>query len=123
MKKEEAIKLIDERMCFGRGVWTKNHLPERDIYWEAGEEAISALKMVEDLPKQPEWCAVYNDGVCGYPIAWCFECPKHKTQQPVRCMECMYHAESDDLAAENNVWCRVFMKTMKSEDFCSLGTV
>lgn len=78
MKTEEAIKLIDERMCFGRGVWTKNHLPERDMYWEAGEMAINALKKLEtDFPKQPELCMVYKDGVCGYPIEWCCECPKH----------------------------------------------
>ena len=41
---EEAIELVDERMCFGRGKWSEHHQPEIDIYWEAGSMAISALK-------------------------------------------------------------------------------
>ena len=49
MTREEAIKLIDDRMCFGRGKWSKHHMPERDIYWIAGEMAIKALE-------QPESC-------------------------------------------------------------------
>ena len=49
MTREEAIRLIDERMCFGRGKWSKHHMPVKDIYWQAGEMAIKALK-------QPEPC-------------------------------------------------------------------
>ena len=54
MTKEEAIKLIDDRMCFGRGKWSEHHRPERDVYWQAGEMAIEALE-AEQLPSaQPE---------------------------------------------------------------------
>ena len=44
MTNEEAIKLIDDRMCFGRGKWSEHHKPEIDIYWQAGEMAIKALE-------------------------------------------------------------------------------
>lgn len=44
MTKTEAIKLIDDRMCFGRGKWSEHHMPIKDIYWEAGEMAIKALE-------------------------------------------------------------------------------
>lgn len=40
---EEAIELVDDRMCFGRGKWSEHHMPEIDSYWEAGSMAISAL--------------------------------------------------------------------------------
>ncbi len=41
--KDIAIKLIDERMCFGRGKWSKYHPPVIDEYWKAGRMAIEAL--------------------------------------------------------------------------------
>lgn len=41
--REIAIKLIDDRMCFGRGNWSKHHQPVVDEYWEAGQMAIKAL--------------------------------------------------------------------------------
>lgn len=47
MTKEEAIKLIDDRMCFGRGKWTDRHMPEIDVYWQAGRMAIKALEQPE----------------------------------------------------------------------------
>ena len=52
MTKEEAIKLIDDRMCFGRGKWSEHHKPEIDIYWQAGEMAIKALEA------EPHWIPV-----------------------------------------------------------------
>ena len=44
MNNTEAIELVDDRMCWGRGTWSAHHMPERDEYWEAGEMAIEALK-------------------------------------------------------------------------------
>lgn len=52
MINEEAIKLIDDRMCFGRGKWSEHHRPERDVYWQAGEMAIKALEA------EPHWIPV-----------------------------------------------------------------
>ena len=43
MKKEEAIKWIDDRMCWGRGTFTEHHPPNFDECWEAGLMAIEAL--------------------------------------------------------------------------------
>ena len=45
MKKEEAIKWVDDRMCYGRGTFTINHLPNFDECWEAGCMAIEALQI------------------------------------------------------------------------------
>lgn len=47
MTNEEAIKLIDDRMCFGRGKWSEHHRPVIDEYWQAGEMAIKALEQPE----------------------------------------------------------------------------
>ena len=44
MTREEAIKWVDDRMCLGRGTFTKNHPPNIDECWEAGCMAIKALK-------------------------------------------------------------------------------
>ena len=52
MTNEEAIKLIDDRMCFGRGKWSEHHRPVIDEYWQAGEMAIKALEF--DLDKHDE---------------------------------------------------------------------
>ena len=52
MTKEEAIKLIDDRMCFGRGKWSEHHRPVIDEYWQAGEMAIKALEA------EPQWIPV-----------------------------------------------------------------
>jgi len=49
MTREEAIELIDDRMCFGRGKWSKHHEPEIDEYWQAGQMAIEALR-AQDVP-------------------------------------------------------------------------
>lgn len=49
MTNEEAIKLIDDRMCWGRGRWSKHHMPEIDEYWQAGVMAIDALKAESSL--------------------------------------------------------------------------
>ena len=51
MTNEEAIKLIDDRMCFGRGRWSEHHRPVIDEYWQAGEMAIKALEQ----PKTGKW--------------------------------------------------------------------
>ena len=47
MSTKEAVELIDNRMCFGRGKWSKHHMPVRDAYWIAGEMAIKALQALE----------------------------------------------------------------------------
>lgn len=49
MTNEEAIKLVDDRMCYGRGKWSKHHQPVIDEYWQAGEMAIKALEA------EPHW--------------------------------------------------------------------
>lgn len=43
--REEAIKWVDDRMCWGRGTFTVNHLPNIDECWEAGRMAIEALQI------------------------------------------------------------------------------
>ena len=50
MKSEEAIQMIDERMCFGRGKWSEHHMPEIDDYWKAGQMAIKALEKQQWIP-------------------------------------------------------------------------
>ena len=52
MTNEEAIKLIDDRMCFGRGKWSEHHRPVIDEYWQAGKMAIKALEA------EPHWIPV-----------------------------------------------------------------
>ena len=44
MTEQEAIKWVDDRMCYGRGKWSENHMPEIDEYWQAGTLAMEALK-------------------------------------------------------------------------------
>ena len=55
MTNEEAIKLIDDRMCFGRGKWSEHHRPVIDEYWQAGEMAIKALEA------EPHWIPVTEE--------------------------------------------------------------
>lgn len=75
MTKAEAIELIDERMCFGRGKWSEHHMPEIDDYWKAGEMAIKALKQPER--KKGHWINLddfrgrYNE--YGYKCSECGE--------------------------------------------------
>ena len=38
-------------------------------------------KYAEQEPKQPDICPIY-DGMCGYPIEFCYECPRHPEQEP-----------------------------------------
>ena len=59
MTNEEAIRLVDDRMCYGRGKWSRHHQPVIDEYWQAGEMAIKALEaephwipVTERLPKE-----------------------------------------------------------------------
>lgn len=59
MTKTEAIKLIDDRMCFGRGKWSEHHMPEIDDYWKAGQMAIKALKQPER--EKGKWIDAYPD--------------------------------------------------------------
>lgn len=58
MTNEEAIKLIDDRMCFGRGKWSEHHRPVIDEYWQAGEMAIKALEV------EPHWIPVTENCDC-----------------------------------------------------------
>ena len=51
MTEQEAIKWVDDRMCYGRGKWSENHMPEIDEYWQAGTLAIEALK--KQIPMKP----------------------------------------------------------------------
>ena len=64
MKKEEAIKWIDDRMCWGRGTFTEHHPPNFDECWEAGLMAIEALQA--DRPSG-EW-------ICKGDYAMCSKC-------------------------------------------------
>lgn len=77
MTREEAIKWIDDRMCFGRGTFTDHHPPNIDECWQAGMMAIKALSTEsaqkwipcsERLPEKDELvlATVWNDVV----IAW-----------------------------------------------------
>ena len=50
MKISEAIKWIDNRMCWGRGQWTKHHQPIIDEPWQAGRMAIEALQNSQWIP-------------------------------------------------------------------------
>lgn len=49
---DKAIKLVDDRMCYGRGKWSEHHKPEIDEYWQAGELAMDALK--KQIPMKPK---------------------------------------------------------------------
>ena len=73
MKRKEAIKWIDDRMCWGRGTFTANHLPNIDECWEAGRMAIEALQIdlvqckdckhreTDDCPMyRVEWFSIYK---------------------------------------------------------------
>lgn len=57
MTNEEAIKWVDDRMCWGRGTFTENHPPNIDECWEAGVMAIKALKK----QAASEWIPVEQD--------------------------------------------------------------
>lgn len=71
MTKQEAIKLIDDRMCFGRGKWSEHHMPEIDDYWKAGQMAIKALKQPE--PRKGEW-QTHHDVLIGKMEVRCSSC-------------------------------------------------
>ena len=73
MEVSRAIDLVDDKMCWGRGMFSVHHMPEYDEYWQAGEMAIDALKKQEDdrwisvterLPKEDDYkpCYGYDDG-------------------------------------------------------------
>lgn len=51
MTEQEAIKWVNDRMCYGRGKWSEHHQPVIDEYWQAGEMAIQALK--KHIPMKP----------------------------------------------------------------------
>ena len=69
MTNEEAIKLIDDRMCFGRGKWSEHHRPVIDEYWQAGEMAIKALEV------EPHW------------IPWTGECDLMDNEEVLVCQK------------------------------------
>lgn len=56
---EEAIKWIDDRMCFGRGTFTEHHPPNIDECWQAGMMAIKALQREE--AEEKGYCHRYLD--------------------------------------------------------------
>ena len=60
MKRKEAIKWVDNRMCWGRGTFTTNHPPNIDECWEAGRMAIEALS------NKPygEWIETTSGTIC-----------------------------------------------------------
>lgn len=70
MKRKEAIKWIDNRMCWGRGTFTANHLPNIDECWEAGRMAIEALS---DRP-HGEWILECDSEGEGDNLYRCSEC-------------------------------------------------
>jgi hypothetical protein len=75
MTREEAIKWIDDRMCFGRGTFTEHHPPNIDECWQAGMMAIEALSAE---PKTEHVLCALADRVCpfqGKEYAWCLTCP------------------------------------------------
>lgn len=87
MTEAEAVKLIDERMCFGRGKWSEHHMPEIDIYWQAGEMAIKAL----ESRKTGYWvCKMARDPI-GYNVKlyMCSVCNGWSSDMPYRfCPHC-----------------------------------
>ena len=68
MKREEAIKWVDDRMCWGRGTFTANHLPNIDECWEAGRMAIEALQI--DLVQCKDCKHRETDDCPMYRIEW-----------------------------------------------------
>ena len=62
MKTEEAIKWVDDRMCFGRGTFTEHHPPNIDECWQAGAMAIRALKMYGKLVRCKDCIHYESDG-------------------------------------------------------------
>ena len=99
MTNEEAIKLIDDRMCFGRGKWSEHHRPVIDEYWQAGEMAIKALE-------QPE-------------IIRCKDC-KHWIPYDWMFSE-MWQSKNMADYPEDEIGCNLCDMAMKSNDFCSRG--
>lgn len=83
MTRAEAIEIIKREFAMDEDV--EQLYPE---VVEAREMAISALE--QDKPKQPDICPIY-DGVCGYPIEFCSECPRHTKQEP--CKDAISRAE------------------------------
>ena len=78
MTEQEAIKLIDDRMCFGRGKWSEHHMPEIDDYWEAGQMAIKALEQPER--KKGKWIMKYKgSAVTSYKCSECGRTVKDDT--------------------------------------------
>ena len=74
MTKSEAVELIDERMCFGRGKWSEHHMPEIDDYWKAGQMAIKALERPARKKGRWEITDACPHNVC------CSECHKKFAQ-------------------------------------------
>lgn len=61
MTNKEAIELIDDRMCWGRGRWSEHHMPEIDEYWQAGLMAIEALKAKDYASERyADLCAFFS---------------------------------------------------------------
>lgn len=85
MTEAEAIKWVDDRMCYGRGKWSKHHRPQIDEYWQAGELAIKALKKqitMKPIVTLPNW----KNGI---PFSVdCPTCGNYLTTKVKRCEEC-----------------------------------
>ena len=88
MDKTTAINIMTERIrALRRSIQLRQaELPQWTPLDEGEKSEIDALEMAinaleRDLPKQPDTCPIY-DGVCGYPIEFCSECPRHTKQEP-----------------------------------------
>ena len=100
MSNEEAIKLVDDRMCFGRGEWSEHHQPVIDDYWQAGDMAIKALKENQNSK------AALN------------RVPSEQSEI-IRCKDCKFYSAYD---YTGKLMCKRIGKGMilpKPEDFCS----
>jgi len=93
MTKWEAIKWVNDRMCWGRGKFTKNHPPTIDECWEAGAMAIEALQV--NLVRCG--CCEYSQPADDYQDSyWCYH-PTHNREYLVfsRCY-CSYGERKND---------------------------
>ena len=85
MTEAEAIKFVDDRMCYGRGKWSEHHRPQIDEYWQAGELAINALK--KQIPMKP--IVTLPNWKKGIPFSVdCPTCGNYLTTKVKRCEEC-----------------------------------
>ena len=109
MKTEEAIKWVDDRMCFGRGTFTEHHPPNIDECWQAGMMAIKALRREEAEEK-------------GY----CHRIRPSNVEVVVRCKDCKWYMLTDHNDTEvctNKQWdiSMAIYPIISADGFCSYG--